>query len=447
MSENSAPGAGAAQPQLDGRAYLRLIGIGAVIGIPAALVALFFLGLVHYLEAWLWTDLPKALGLSAPPWWMIVGLPVVGALLVWAARALLPGDGGHEPLHGISFEPTLVSYAPSVVLAAVGTLAFGLVLGPEAPLIALGSVVGMVAVKWWKVTGPAQQVLSTAGVFSAVSALFGGPIVAGVLLLEGGIALGAQLIPVLIPGVVAAAVGYVIVVGVGSWGGIPTQSLTIPDLPAYPNTRIVDLVLAVVIGVVVALLVAVVRRVAGRVLDLRPRLGMGPTLVAGALVVAVMTLLVDSAGGVYNDVLFSGQTTMPVLLSTSSEGLLALIILAKGIAYAVSLGAGFRGGPVFPAIFLGTAVALVIGLPFHMTTTAALAIGAACGMAAMTRLVFTSVVFVLLFEGTAGTAAIPAAVLAAVTAWIIGKFIETRAADAAGDGPASGATAPGTATA
>jgi len=174
---------------------------------------------------------------------------------------------------------------------------------------------------------------------------------------------------------------------------------------------------------------------------------MGQTLIAGAVVVGLLTLLVDTAGGVYDDVLFSGQTTLPLLLSTSSEGLLLLIVLAKGLAYAVSLGAGFRGGPVFPAIFLGTAVALLIGLPFHMPTTAALAIGAACGMAAFTRLIFSSVVFVLLFEGTAGTAAIPAAVLAAATAWVVGKVLDSRVADAAGAAAASGEPAPGSATA
>ena len=44
---------------------------------------------------------------------------------------------------GISVAPTAVSHAPGVALAAFGTLAFGAVLGPEAPLIALGSVVGV----------------------------------------------------------------------------------------------------------------------------------------------------------------------------------------------------------------------------------------------------------------------------------------------------------------
>ena len=403
-------------------------------------MAIAFLGAVHVVEGWLWTDLPKALGLSAPPWWLIVGLPVVGGLLVWLARTALPGDGGHEPLGGLSFTPTPVSYAPSVALAALGTLAFGIVLGPEAPLIALGSAVGMAVAHWWKVTGPASMVVSTAGIFSAVSALFGGPIVAGALLLEGGIAMGANLIPVLLPGVVAAALGYTMIVGIGSWSGIPTTPLTVPDLPDYPNTRIVDLLLAIVVGVVVALLIAVVRRIGKRVVGLRSRLGTGPSLLLAGLVIGLLTLAVDSFGGVYDDVLFSGQTTLPLLLSTTSEGLLVLVVLAKGLAYAVSLGAGFRGGPVFPSMFLGTGVALVIGLPFGMSTTAALAIGAACGMTAFTRLIFSSLIFVLLLEGTAGTAAIPAAVLGAATAWVIGRFLDTKtAAAAAPAAPAPGA--------
>src|SRR5690349_21782815 len=91
------PGAGVAAPQH----YLRLVLIGAVIGIPAALAAGGFLAFVHELENWLWDDLPRALGESSPPWYLVVTLPVVGAALVLAARTLLPGDGGHRPLTGI----------------------------------------------------------------------------------------------------------------------------------------------------------------------------------------------------------------------------------------------------------------------------------------------------------------------------------------------------------
>ena len=132
----------AADSRDQARAYLRLIAIAAAIGIPAALVAALFMAFVHEAEDWLWTDLPDQLGASEPPWYLVLGLPVAGALVVVAARLPLPGDGGASPLHGISATPTPWQYGPGVALAAVGTLGFGAVLGPEAPLIALGSVVG-----------------------------------------------------------------------------------------------------------------------------------------------------------------------------------------------------------------------------------------------------------------------------------------------------------------
>jgi H+/Cl- antiporter ClcA len=418
------------QPQLGGADYLRLVGIGVAIGIPAAAAALAFLGLVHQLEHVLWHTWPEHLGLDAPPWWMVLGFPVVGALLVWLARTALPGDGGHEPLGGISLAPTPAAYAPSVALAALASLSFGAVLGPEAPLIALGSIVGMVAVRIWKVTGPGERVLSTAGAFSAVSALFGGPVVAGAILLEAGVGLGVALIPVLLPGAVAAAVGYTIVVGVGNFAGIPTGSLSVPDLPAYPNTSIGDLLMAIVVGVALALVVAVVKRLAHRVQLTQTRFGIGAPLVAGALVVGLLALAVQGLGGESSDVLFSGQSAIPTLLAADSTWLVLAILAAKSLAYAVCLGAGFRGGPVFPAIFIGCAATLLLGSIVHMSPTAVVAIGTACGMAAFTRLLFSSTVFALLLVGTAGAAAIPAAVLAAATSWIVSRTIDQRFAPA-----------------
>ena len=44
--------------------------------------------------------------------------------------------------------------------------------------------------------------------------------------------------------------------------------------------------------------------------------------------------------------------------STWSVGALALLLVCKGIAYALSLGS-FRGGPTFPAVFLGAAAGLM----------------------------------------------------------------------------------------
>ena len=97
---------------MDSRAYLRLVLLGALVGVPAALMAAGFLAMIHVVERWVWHDLPDALGESAPPWYLVIGLPIVGAAIVLLARRTMPGDGGHSPLEGIAGGPTLLPYIP-----------------------------------------------------------------------------------------------------------------------------------------------------------------------------------------------------------------------------------------------------------------------------------------------------------------------------------------------
>ena len=145
MATNDCP------PDLGGAEYLRLVGLGAVIGIPAAFLAAVFLAFVRDLEHWLWDSLPSALGHASPPWYLVIGLPIAGACVVVVARLLLPGDGGHRPLEGIGGGATPVSHGPGIALAAIGTLSFGAVLGParaseQRRMIGLVAVCGYVAV-------------------------------------------------------------------------------------------------------------------------------------------------------------------------------------------------------------------------------------------------------------------------------------------------------------
>ena len=409
------------------RRALRLVGFGALVGVPAALVAALFVAVVHELEHWLWHDLPERLGASGPPWYLVLGLPLAGACVVLAARTLLPGDGGHGPLGGISVAPTPISHAPGVALAAIGTLSFGAVLGPEAPLIALGSVVGVAAARSARLGAGDTKVLSTAGSFSAISALFGGPLVAGMLLLEAGVGLGASLIPILIPGLVAASIGYLIFLGLGDWGGLDATALTVPGLPAYEGVHFRDLVIAVGVGVAIALLAEVVRRLAAEIEGPGlARIGMPALLLGGGLVVGALALLADGLGASSQDVLFSGQASIPSLVSEDSTRIVLVLMAAKALAYAVCLGCGFRGGAVFPAIFLGVALGTLAVIAFDISPTLAVAVGTAAGTVAMTRLVFSSIIFAGLLVGTAGLDAVPLAALAAVATWLTMAAIDER---------------------
>jgi H+/Cl- antiporter ClcA len=117
-------------------------------------------------------------------------------------------------------------------------------------------------------------------------------------------------------------------------------------------------------------------------------------------------------------VLFSGQASIPALIAESSAGVLLVLVVAKAVAYAISLASGFRGGPIFPALFLGIGVATFAVVWFDVSPTLAVAAGAAAGMAAQTRMLLTSMLFAELLVGLRGVDTIPAAVLAAAAAWM-----------------------------
>jgi H+/Cl- antiporter ClcA len=410
-----------------GTAYLRLVGIAALIGLPAALLAAAFLALIHLLEHWLWTDLPSHTGGTAPQWYLVIGLPVVGAAVVIVARRFLPGDGGHAPLGGLSTAPTPWSHGFGVVLAAIGTLAFGEVLGPEAPLIALGSVVGMAVTPFVRLDAPEQAVISTAGSFSAISALFGGPLVAGMLLIEAGVSQGELLIPILLPGLVAAAIGYTVFIGLGNWGHLHTTVLTVSGLPPYHGTHVLDILLGLVVGIAAALLIAGVRWIGTGIDGLRSRVSMSALLLSSGLAVGLLAMIARWLGANSQDVLFSGQSSIPTLVAEQSLKIVLVLMVAKAIGYAVSLGGGFRGGPVFPAIFLGVALASAAEIIFGVSPTLAVAIGTAAGMAAMTRLLFAPLLFSALLVGSNGLDTVPAAVMASAAAWIVTRFLDKNA--------------------
>jgi hypothetical protein len=199
---------------------------------PGGAAAAVFLGFVHDLQHWLWTDLPDALGESGPRGTSWSACRSRGAV-VWLARTLLPGDGGHTPLHGIDPAPAPLSHAPGIVLPRPARLGFGLVLGPEAPVVALGSIVALALTSFARLAdketrcwprparSPRSRRCSAADRRGRDDDRAAAP------------TLGAMLVPALLPGFVAAAIGYVIFVGFGNWGGLETAGLAVPNLPLY----------------------------------------------------------------------------------------------------------------------------------------------------------------------------------------------------------------------
>ena len=131
---------------------------------------------------------------------------------------------------------------PGIALAALATLGLGLVLGPEAPLIALGGGLAVFAVKLAKRDAPPQllMVLAAAGSFAAISVIFGSPIVAAVLVIEASGLGGATLPLILIPGLIAAGVGSLVFIGMANWTALSTERVRAPT-PRAAALRAPDL--------------------------------------------------------------------------------------------------------------------------------------------------------------------------------------------------------------
>jgi H+/Cl- antiporter ClcA len=385
---------------------------------------------VHDLTHLVWEEVPDWLDWSEPAWWYVVLVPAVAGLLV-AAAVRLPGHGGHGPLEGIGMGAVRPVDLGSVLLAALATLGFGLVLGPEAPLIALGLGLPPVLVHLLRLPEDEGRQLVLAGAFAAIAALFGGPIVAALMLLEliakSGAVPARAIGSALLPGFVAAGTGALIFTGVNDWSGLHQQNLALPDLAAYDTVRIADLGWCVVLAVAVALAVFVVRRLAYAIADRAPARPVASLVVAGLLVGVLALAFREVADRPVDFVLFSGQASMADLVAEGSAGVLLLVVLVKGLAYALSLGAGFRGGPVFPAIAIGTALAVAAAdiLP-GFETTAAIATGIAAATAFVLQAPFTGALLASLLLGSSAADVAPIAVVAAVVGALVALAVPTE---------------------
>src|SRR3954469_15432416 len=385
------------QALLRSRGYVQILILAAITGLPISAAAYGFLALVDHLQDWLFTDLPETLGYDAAPTWWPLPLLAISGVLTAAAIRRLPGTGGHHPAEGFKAGGALPPVElPGVVLAALATLSFGAVLGPEAPLIAVGSGLGVLAVRLAARDAPpmAATVIAAAGSFASISTLLGSPLLGSFLLLEASGLGGPLLGVVLVPGLLAAGVGTLIFVGLDSITGLGTFSLSLPDVPAFDRPTVAMFGWAIVIGLVAPLLGLGIRQLARslrpvgarRLLVMLPLVGIG----VGALA-ACFAAVTDHPA---SDVLFSGQDQLPSLIAQASEwsvGALLLLIACKGLAYALSLSA-FRGGPVFPAMFLGAAGGIAASHLPGLSLVPAIAMGIGAMSCTMLGLPLTSVV-------------------------------------------------------
>jgi H+/Cl- antiporter ClcA len=165
-------------------------------------------------------------------------------------------------------------------------------------------------------------------------------------------------------------------------------------------------------------------------LSLRPIVHRSRVLVTTALGLAIgLTAMAYQlfSGQPFTQVLFSGQDALPVLVEHAAEyssAVIVLLIACKALVYGLSLSA-FRGGPVFPALFIGAALGIAASALPGMSLAPAIGMGIGAMCATMLRLPLTSTLLATILLGADGVTVTPQVIIAVAVAFIITNILPT----------------------
>ncbi|NOJ59674.1 ion channel protein [Arthrobacter sp. 260] len=325
----------------------------AAVGVVAALGLFLVEEAAHLLEHVLWVDLPGAWGLSPDSgWWIFTVLTATG-LAIGLILSFVPGHGGRDTATVELIAPPLaLAVVPGLLLVTVLMLAGGVSLGPESPIIAINTAVIVALVgRLWPQIGVELVVMVTAA--GTIGALFGTP-VAAALVFTGVVAAaksGGALWDRLFLPLLAAAAGSL------TMRVIDGPQFGATGIPALGAPRLSDLLAAGVVASVAALIIllgAIIFRPLHAVFRKWGKPWIYTTV--GGMILGVL----GAVGG--SVTLFKGGQQMADLIRGAedySATQLVFIIAVKLAALLVAATAGFRGGRIFPAVFIGAAVGLL----------------------------------------------------------------------------------------
>jgi hypothetical protein len=286
----------------------------AGLGIALIIVGAFALGMVVFVGLrvgieLLWAEIPGTLPQWARVTYVLAVPTLAGAAVAWLRQH---EANGHSPLAGFAIEPVPGKVFQWLLGAVAVTLLGGIVLGPEMALVITGCAVATGVVhRGYDI--PLTKALKI-GVGAAILVLFVEPVLHGSFDVSPNYSFDAL-------HVVGGAITAMIAAAVLALGRVAAMRLIRVRHHDRP-----DVLPMAIVGLAVGLL------------------AVGYHLSTGQDEILVLT---------------SGEGQIRELAALSTVGLIAFTTAIKWLSYSLSLGGGFRGGPYFPAIFVGAGVGLV----------------------------------------------------------------------------------------
>jgi H+/Cl- antiporter ClcA len=305
-------------------------------------------------------------------------------------------------------------YLPSIMVQAFTSLWSGAAVGPEGPLVFLSGGVGSLIADRLKLEKDDVQLLVYSSIAGAFGGFFGSPVIGAVGAIEYMFIKELDLYRHLIPGLLAAAVGYGVYFAL-----LQTSYLGIYSFPDYASPRLVDLWWALLVGVIGGV-VGILFKLLFGIVHLVFAWLKGPVVraVVGGVVIGII-------GSFLPLTLYSGQDQLLQIIHNPAAfgvGLLILMVLVKALLTSTSFATGFEGGPVFPLLFIGGTLGLALS---QILTFIPQGVAVTAGMASVACAAFPLPLTVALLLGLLGGQPdlLPVIVIGAVIGFLVSKAL------------------------
>lgn len=297
--------------------------------------------------------------------WMIFLLPVFGLLIVFSYRLChMHNDRGTNGIIESVSSPRQASplLAPLIFFSTILTHFGGGSAGREGAALQIGGSVGSTIGKILRLNERDLHIITLCGMSAVFSALFGTPITATIFSMEV-ISVGVMYYSALVPCIISAAVAF----GITGYFGISPTVFALNSPPVLSVPLVAQVVILSGLCAAVSVLFCVV---IGRTSALFKRRIPNEYLriAAGAVLLIALTFLSGTRD--YNGV---GMNIIEGAIH--GKAVRPEAFLLKLLFTAVTLGCGFKGGEIVPAMFVGATFGSLFGGLLGMDTGLAAAIG------------------------------------------------------------------------
>jgi CIC family chloride channel protein len=372
------------------------------------------------------------------PWWSRIAVPTIGGAcagaVIWLARRLLHTTRTIDYMEAVAVGNGQLGSRAALLQAASSffTIGSGGSIGREGPLVQLAAAAASKIGQWTRAPVPRLRLLVACGASAGIAAAYNAPIAGALFVAE--VVLGSIAMESFGPLIVASVVSDATSRHFLGYG--PVYQVPHINFGAWW-----ELALYALLGVLLGHLAPPFLALIDRARAAFRRLNWSPpwTLALGGLIVGLISVWVPRVWG-------NGFSVVNDMLNDRlSFDLLGLVLVAKLISTAATVGSGAQGGILTPTLFMGAAMGALFGSALHIIDPHSLSqpaayavVGMGGFLAATTHAPLTSIL--LIFEMTLDYEVVLPLMLACVTGHYVariyrgGESVYTRSLTSKGPG-------------